>query len=177
MGEAFLGLGSNQGDRIAMLREALTSLESVGELTAVSNVFETTPVGYADQPDFLNLCAALKTPETPEALLVHLKDMERRAGRQASFRNAPRPLDIDILLYVDDDGSDIVMDTELLTIPHPRMHERAFVLIPLAEIVSAAALHPLLRKTITELRDEVGFSGVRLCDRGRGDVLSRLCIQ
>lgn len=130
---AYLALGANLGDRVAHLRHALRRLaEEGGRLTGVSRVYETDPVGFEDQPPFLNLVARLETPLEPEALLDFARRIEGERGRERTFRNAPRTLDIDVLLY-----GDRRIDRPGLTVPHPRMNERAFVLVPLLELEPA----------------------------------------
>ena len=126
---AYLSLGANLGDRAATLRAAIEALRRLGAVTAVSSLYGTAPVGYRDQPDFLNAAVALRTDRTPDALLEAAQAIEREFGRQRSFPNAPRILDID-LIYLDD----LILTSPHLTIPHPRAAERAFVLIPLREI-------------------------------------------
>lgn len=140
----YLGLGSNLGDRAGALRRAIERLGELGRVTGVSGVFETDPVGYTEQPDFLNLVVRLETPLGPEALAEATRSIERDLGRVRTFRNAPRPLDIDLLLVDPGEvGEGIpatgVVDRPGLRIPHPRMTERAFVLVPLLELAPAAA--------------------------------------
>ena len=127
MATVYLGLGTNLGDRLAHLRQALAGLPG---LRACSSVYETEPWGKLDQPRFLNLCCALETHLVPPDLHAELKALERALGRQpGGERWGPRPIDIDLLTY-----DDLVLDTPELTIPHPGIAERAFVLRPLAEI-------------------------------------------
>jgi len=127
----YLSLGTNLGDREKNLRTAVDRLESDGtvRITAVSSIYETEPVGYTEQPLFLNLAAAGETALTPQALLAAAKNVERTLGRISTFRWGPRLIDIDILLY---EAEQIA--TAELTLPHPRLAERSFVVIPLAEI-------------------------------------------
>lgn len=124
-----LGLGSNLGDRLENLRRAVGALSEAGRLEGVSSVYETPPAGYADQPDFLNMVVLLRTSHAPRRLLEFLEGVEAEAGRKRSFRNAPRTLDIDIILY----GREVVRQTGL-TVPHPRWKERSFVVVPLREV-------------------------------------------
>lgn len=127
--KVYLGLGSNLGDREANLREALTRLGGFGQVLAESSVYETEPVGFRDQGAFLNMVVRLQTELEPFALLRAVKKIEADMGREATFRNGPRIIDIDILLF----NARIVALTDL-TIPHPRIKERNFVMVPLAEI-------------------------------------------
>ncbi|HVH30254.1 MAG TPA: 2-amino-4-hydroxy-6-hydroxymethyldihydropteridine diphosphokinase [bacterium] len=128
---AYLGLGSNQGDRAAMLREALTRLESSrrARVRKRSSLYETAPVGVTDQPWFLNLVAEVETDLLPLQLLDLVLTVERDLGRVRTQRWGPRPIDIDILLY-----ADLAITTPTLVIPHPEMTRRRFVLEPLVEI-------------------------------------------
>ena len=127
-----------------------------------SSLYETDPVGFEEQPPFLNAAVSGRSEHSPERLLAFVKDIERQAGRVPSFRNGPRSLDIDLLLFGVDDppGGGVILRTPDLTVPHPRMHERGFVLIPLAEI-EPLLTHPVLRRTVRDLAREVGTSGVR----------------
>lgn len=131
MAQIYLSLGTNLGDREENLRAAVGCLASGGvvQITAVSSIFETEPVGYTAQPLFLNIAAAGETSFAPHALLYAVKNVERKLGRTPTFRWGPRLIDIDILFY---NGERI--ETAELTLPHPRLSERGFVIIPLAEI-------------------------------------------
>jgi 2-amino-4-hydroxy-6-hydroxymethyldihydropteridine diphosphokinase len=137
------------GDREANLRSAIDRLSQVGEVRAVSSIYETEPVEVTRQPWFLNCAVALETEKMPKQLLSAILSIEQEMGRrrQASQPKGPREIDIDILLF----GKSVV-DTKQLTIPHPAMHERRFVLQPLAEIAPEQR-HPLLKRTVREMLD------------------------
>jgi 2-amino-4-hydroxy-6-hydroxymethyldihydropteridine diphosphokinase len=137
MTRAYVGLGANLGEPRHHVEDAIEALKALPEsrLTAVSSLYRSAPVGYAGQPDFINAVAELETALAPAALLDRLQDIERRHGRERSFRNAPRTLDLDLLLY-----GEARADSERLTLPHPRMHERTFVLQPLTEIAPDIAI-------------------------------------
>jgi 2-amino-4-hydroxy-6-hydroxymethyldihydropteridine diphosphokinase len=131
LNDAYVALGSNLGDPAAKVRAGFEALAMMRDtrLAAISSLYRNPPVGYAEQPDFVNAVAKIETGLEPRALLDALLAIERRFGRVRDFPNAPRTLDLDIVLY----ASDIIAEPGL-TIPHPRMHERAFVVVPLAEI-------------------------------------------
>ena len=143
----YLSLGSNVGDRAANLRTAINRVSSLGDVMAVSSFYETEPVEFAAQPWFLNCAVELDTEKMPKQLLAGILDIEREMGRRRVHKKGPRTLDIDILLF----GNSIIQ-TKGLTIPHPAMHERRFVLEPLAEIAPEAR-HPVIKRTVRELRD------------------------
>jgi len=151
----FLSLGSNVGDREANLRDAQKRLGAVGRVTAVSSFYETEPVEFTQQPWFLNCAVALEPPQTPQQLMTSILNIEEAMGRRRVQKKGPRTIDIDILLF-----GDAVLDSPEVTIPHPAMHERRFVLEPLAEIAPEVR-HGVFDKTILELRAALPF-GQRL---------------
>lgn len=152
----YLALGSNLGNRQEYLSTAQRRLREVVDIHKISSVYETEPVGYLDQPSFLNMVCYGQTAASPDELLHSTKAIEEALGREPSFRNAPRPIDIDILLY-----DDLRLETKDLVIPHPRMSIRAFVLVPLAEI-APKAIDPVSGKTAWELLLTVSQAGVTL---------------
>lgn len=145
MPKVFLGLGTNVGDRQENIRRAIALLgERIADMRAAP-VYISRAVGYADQPDFLNTAVSGDTELAPEELLGFIKKTEQSVGRVARFRWGPREIDIDILFY-----DNLVYASETLEIPHPRLHERDFVLRPLCDLESEL-VHPRYQKTIAEL--------------------------
>jgi 2-amino-4-hydroxy-6-hydroxymethyldihydropteridine diphosphokinase len=143
----YLSLGSNVGDREAHLRDAQARLGAVGQVTDVSSFYETEPVEFTEQPWFLNCVVGLETAQSPQQLMTSILNIEKAMGRRRVQKKGPRIIDIDILLF-----GKTVLDSPEVTIPHPAMQERRFVLEPLAEIAPEVR-HPVLKKTILELRD------------------------
>lgn len=158
MATAYLGLGSNLGDRKQNFAKALKLMSKHVVVEQLSSIYETEPVGYKEQPSFLNAVCRISTELRPEQLLSLVKKIEVELGRAPSFPNAPRPIDIDMLFYEDE-----VVSNRELTIPHPRLVERAFVLVPLAEI-APDLVHPGKGKPVRELLSDLGtVAGVRKC--------------
>lgn len=152
MNLAYLSLGSNVGDRQAHLRDALTQLGAAGRIVAASSFYETEPVEFTSQPWFLNCAVALETSLPPQQLMTTILGIEEEMGRRRVQKKGPRSIDIDILIFVSGEAEDTIIDSRELTIPHPAMHQRRFVLEPLAEIAPELS-HPIFKKTIRELRD------------------------
>jgi 2-amino-4-hydroxy-6-hydroxymethyldihydropteridine diphosphokinase len=154
----YLGLGTNQGDRLANLQAARLALAPSVHLLQASPVYETEPWGFLDQPAFLNQALKTETGLPPLELLAYLKDLELHLGRQPNFRYGPRLIDIDILLY-----DDLALSLPGLEIPHPRLAERSFVLVPLVDLAPDLR-YPDNGHTLEELLDRTGRLGVRLFD-------------
>ncbi|WP_336824267.1 2-amino-4-hydroxy-6-hydroxymethyldihydropteridine diphosphokinase [Sporosarcina sp. USHLN248] len=156
MNTAYLSIGSNIGDRYEHLKEAVHALHSNEkiEVADVSSIYETSPVGYIDQADFLNLAVCVNTELKVQELLKVCQQIENGLGRVREIRWGPRTVDLDILLYNNDN-----IETENLVVPHPRMHERAFVLVPLLEIAPGIS-HPATGVPFSE-EPAVNDSGVR----------------
>lgn len=166
MNTAYIGLGTNIGDREAFLKEALVELRAIDGISveAVSSIYETDPIGYLDQGKFLNMVARVNTTLPPSSLLDSCMQVEQNLGRKREIRWGPRTIDIDILLY---NQENIV--TENLVIPHPRMLERAFVVIPLLELDHDITL-PDTEKPLRELvKDIPGKEGVQIWKQINGE--------
>lgn len=151
----YLALGTNLGDRMVNLTQALVLLTPFTQLRAWSKVYETPPWGYLDQPAFLNMVIEVETDLKPIDLLEKLKFLEEKIGREKSFRFGPRLIDLDILFF-----DDLVLHTERLEIPHPRIAERAFVLAPLAELAPERIL-PAGGQSIAETLSKFDLTGIR----------------
>ena len=152
---AYIGLGSNLGDRIRNLQGALDRFGSIGVMKSVSSAYETKPWGVEGyQPRYLNQVAEVETTLDPLDVVTELLSIEYAMGREREEKNASRTLDLDLLIH-----GDTILEASGVTVPHPRMHERAFVLVPLAEI-APGLVHPVLGKTVAELVNESDRSGI-----------------
>ena len=150
----YIALGTNLGNRPDNLRAALGTLPPEVNVLAESHIYETPPWGYEDQPAFLNMVVKAETCLEPGALLKYLKQLEVQLGREGNFRWGPRLIDLDILFY-----DDLIIDTPPLVIPHPRLHERAFVLVPLAD-VAPDVIHPVLERSVREILAGIDTQGI-----------------
>jgi 2-amino-4-hydroxy-6-hydroxymethyldihydropteridine diphosphokinase len=159
MNIAYLLTGGNEGDRFLHMQQARTNIELIcGQLLQVSSLYETEPWGNMDQPDFLNQVILIDTKLSPEELLHAILSIEEKGGRKRTVKNAPRTIDIDILFY-----NDLILEKPGLSIPHPRIADRRFVLEPLNEI-SPEFIHPVIGKTIhrllLECKDELAVKKI-----------------
>ena len=166
MNTAYISLGSNMGDRESYLEKAINILGSHGkiEVTKRSSMYETDPVGFTEQDQFLNMVIEIRTSLSPETLLHQCLQVEIDLGREREFKWGPRIIDLDILLY-----NHLVIESENLLIPHPRMQERAFVLIPLLEVAPRIE-HPSINAPFVDFLDEIpDREGVRLWKQINGE--------
>ncbi len=150
----YLALGSNLGNRAANLKEAIAALPPQMDVKAKSKVYETPPWGHVEQENFYNQVLKAQTYVEPEPLLKHLKRLEVALGRKPSFQNGPRLIDMDILFY-----DDLVLNTAALTIPHPHVHERGFVLLPMMDI-APEYVHPVKQRSVRELLSGCDLRGI-----------------
>ena len=150
----YLSLGTNIGNRAENLKQAVTSLPPQMTVKKKSKVYETPPWGYTEQESFLNQVVKVTTYLEPEPLLKHLKRLEVALGRKATFRYGPRLIDIDILFY-----DDLVLDSPSLTLPHPNVHERGFVLMPMMDI-APDHIHPVNKKSVREMLAHCNLAGI-----------------
>jgi len=152
----YLALGTNLGERPANLRAAMDAFAPDISVLDQSPIYETEPWGYVAQPPFLNMAVRAETELSPSDLLDRLKDIESTLGRVPNFKNGPRLIDLDILFY-----DDLILDTPPLVIPHPSLHKRAFVLVPLAAI-APSLVHPALGLSVEQFLEKIDRRGVNL---------------
>ena len=149
MANVFIGIGSNLGDKEDNIRKSLGLMKNQLKVLKISSLYETKPVGYKKQDMFLNCAIQSSTKLSPIELLEFLQSIEKRLGRVRTIKNGPRTIDLDILIYDDN-----VINQKKLIVPHPRLHERQFVLEPLKEL-KPSLMHPVMKKTIGELYDSL----------------------
>ena len=154
----YIALGTNLGERLDNLHAAIHFMSPDVRVLTESHVYETPPWGYENQPAFLNMVVKAETGLEPEPLLNFLKQLEVELGREQNFRWGPRLIDLDILFY-----GDLILDTPPLIIPHPRLHERAFVLVPLADVASDLT-HPVFQRSVNDLLVEIDPQGIARYD-------------
>lgn len=156
MASVFLGLGSNIGDRQQQLKRAITEIKKHARLIKQSSIYETDPWGNELQDKFLNQCLEIQTSLSPNHLLSTLKSIEKTLGRVEREKWGPREIDIDILFY-----DDLIINSDTLEVPHPHLHERAFVLVPLNEI-APDLIHPSLKQPVRKIVHKVKPDGIKL---------------
>jgi 2-amino-4-hydroxy-6-hydroxymethyldihydropteridine diphosphokinase len=152
----YIALGTNLGQRLQNLKKAAKALSPTVAVRMQSSIYETPPWGYLDQPQFLNQVVQAETALHPSNLLAFLKDVERQMGREITHKYGPRLIDLDILFY-----DDLILDTPKLTIPHPHIAERAFVLVPLADL-DPDLRHPITSLTVKEMLKNVRSDKIQL---------------
>lgn len=152
----YLCLGTNMGNKVRNLQNALAAMPSEITILEWSSVYITSPWGYSDQPEFLNQVVKASTDLTALQLLYHLKWIEKKLDRQPTFRYGPRSIDLDILFF-----DDLIMNTPRLVIPHPRLPERAFALVPLAEI-APDLIHPQLQISVSQMLANIDATGIKM---------------
>jgi 2-amino-4-hydroxy-6-hydroxymethyldihydropteridine diphosphokinase len=162
MAQCAIAFGSNLGDSLTIIENAINELKEISELTFVScsSLYKTKPIG-PPQPDYINGCAIFNVKLKPEVLLTKLLEIEQKFGRTREIYWGPRTLDLDIILY-----DNLILETPSLQIPHPRMRERAFVLVPLAEI-APNWLDPVTKLNITQLLEKIDITGVNRLNMSR----------
>jgi 2-amino-4-hydroxy-6-hydroxymethyldihydropteridine diphosphokinase len=154
----YIALGTNLGNRLSNLQTAINTFAPSVTVAKESHIYETPPWGYEDQPAFLNMVVKAETGLEPETLLNFLKQLEVELGREQNFRWGPRLIDLDILFY-----GNLIIDTPPLVIPHPRLHERAFVLVPLVDVASDL-IHPIFQRSASDLLSEIDVQGISRYD-------------